>query len=134
MENYNFKNNNFNIEVLLFNTSSFTPQNTIIVSKSEGQSSWRKGRLKRYSQIIVRIFKPFYERIKKMTIILDFFIYTCARVRINKMHSFIVMCRENKDSTIKNLTIIRLEHDYNDYNFYLAYNNHNFDLTGGEFS
>ncbi len=132
MENNNFENNNSNINVLLFNTSLPIPQNTIIVSKSEIESSWRKGRLKRYSQIIVSFFEPFYERIKKMTIILDFFTYTCARMRINKIHSFIVMCRENKDNTIKNLTIIRLEHDYNDYNFHLICNNRNFNLIGGE--
>jgi len=125
MENYNFKNNNSNIEVLLFNASSSIPQNTIVASKSEGQSSWRKTWLQRCSQVVAKFFEPFYEGIKKVATILDFFIYTCARVWIKKVCSFVAKCRENKNNTIKNLATIWLQYGYNDYNYY---------LTGGEFS
>jgi len=106
-------NNNNLMSSFLSNSQSLEAQNAYVVIDFEIQSSRRKGRLQRCSQIVVTFFEQLAERIKKLTTIIHFYGYTYMREDINKICSHVVMCLKNTDNTIYNKTTIRLQLDYN---------------------
>ncbi len=119
--------NNTLISLILLNISLFRHKNTIVVSKSEGQSYWRRRRLLCSSRFVVSVFLPFYERIKFVTTETDIKAHTRkdasthtmnAHMRINKFCSSVVTYRQKTYNTGQHVTTTRLQHDYNNNTYY----------------